>query len=88
MASSEDEAPRSRGKMAVQISVDCIDRIDHAAEATGLTRPRIIEHLIERQSPRELIRLLKAEKPTPSRTGRPKMSVFKPRPRVGDATGD
>lgn len=88
MASSDDEPPRARGKIAIQISAACMERLDQAAEATGLTRPRIIEHLIERIPPRELIRLLKAEKPQPSRSGRPKLSIFRPRPKVGQRVGE
>lgn len=64
-------------RVTVQISTTAAKRLDEVALQTALTRPRLLEHLVLRLSARELVRLLKAEKPTPTRYGRPKQSIFK-----------
>ena len=83
MASSENERPHKR--TTVQLSADAMARVDQAASQTGLTRPRVLEHLVLRASLRDLVRLLKAEKPEPSRPGRPKQSVFQKAGMAGPA---
>jgi hypothetical protein len=52
-------------------------RLDAAAAQTNLSRSRIVEHLVERLSTRDLVRLLKLESPKPARIGRPKQSIHK-----------
>lgn len=76
MASSDEKQPK---RVTMQISAAAGERLDDVAKKSGLSRPRIVEHLITRQNARDLVRLLKAEKVEPKPAGRPKMSVFKPR---------
>jgi hypothetical protein len=87
MASSDETAQPKR--TSVQLAQAAIARLDEAAAKTGLTRPRILEHLVLRTNLRDLVKLLKSEKPQPSRPGRPKQSLYRGRPMAAtEVAGD
>ncbi len=64
-------------RFSVQIKAENIERLDRVSEKTGISRPQLVDHLIERQSVRELISQVREAGITPRPVGKAKQSVWR-----------